>query len=85
MQLGFLCFMLVNIVCMLFSGYDNVAPLELLGCRSSGAIGMSLLWSYWDVAPLELLGCRSSGAIGMSLLWSYYQGTAPEVRYHNKH
>jgi hypothetical protein len=56
-----------------------------LGCRSSGAIGMSLLWSYWDVAPTELLGCRSSGAIGMSLLWSYYQGTAPEVRYHNKH
>jgi hypothetical protein len=43
--------------------YWDVAPLELLGWRSYGAIGMSLLWSYWDVAPLELLGWRSYGAI----------------------
>ena len=71
--------MLVNIVCMLFSGYDNVAPTELLGCRSSGAIGMSLLWSYWDGDPTELLGCRSSGAIGMSLLWSYWDGAPTEL------
>jgi Cys-tRNA synthase (O-phospho-L-seryl-tRNA:Cys-tRNA synthase) len=69
----------------LLRSYYDVAPTELFGCRSSGAIGMSLLWSYWDVAPLELLGCRSYGAIMMSLLRSYYQGTAPEVRYHNKH
>jgi hypothetical protein len=54
----------------------DVAPTELLGCRSYGAIWMSLLWSYWDVAPTELYGCRSYGA--------YYRVTAPEVRHHNK-
>ena len=54
----------------------DVAPLELLGCRSYGAIGMSHRWCYWDVAPTELLGCRTDGA--------YYRVTAPEVRHHNK-
>ena len=70
---------------MMMSLYYDVAPTELLGWRSYGAIGMAHLRSYWDVAPTELLGWRSYGAIGMALLRSCYRGTAPEVRYHNKH
>ena len=58
--------------------YLDVAPLVLLGCRTAGAIGMSLLQSCLDVAPTELFGCRSSGAIWMSLLRSYLD-VAPMV------
>jgi small ligand-binding sensory domain FIST len=54
----------------------DVAPMVLLGCRTDGAIGMSLRWCYMDVAPMVLYGCRSYGA--------YYRVTAPEVRHHNK-
>ena len=70
---------------MMMSLYYDVARAELLGCRSCGAIMMSLLRSCWDVARAELLGCRSYGAVGMALVRRYYRGTATEVRYHNKH
>ena len=54
----------------LFLWMNDVAPMVLLGCRTDGAIGMSLRWCYWDVAPTELYGCRSYGAIWMSHRWS---------------
>ena len=61
----------------------DVAPTELLGCRSYGAVGMSHRWCYWDVAPMELLGCRTDGAIGMSLLRSCLDVAPMELSNHS--
>ena len=63
----------------MMSLYYDVARAELLGCRSCGAIMMSLVRSCWDVARAELLGCRSEGAIGMALLRSYWDGARAEL------
>ena len=63
----------------LFLWMNDVAPMELLGCSSYGAIGMSLLRSYWDVAPTELFGCRSYGAVWMSHLRSYWDVAPTEL------
>ena len=50
MQLDFLCFLFVNIVCMLFLGYDDVAPTELLGWRSEGAYPIILVLYPWSMS-----------------------------------
>ena len=63
----------------LFLWMNDVAPTELFGCRSYGAVWMSLLRSCWDVAPTELLGCRTDGAIGMSHRWSYWDVAPTEL------
>jgi hypothetical protein len=63
----------------LFLWMNDVAPMELFGCRTDGAIWMSLLRSCLDVAPMVLLGCRSYGAVWMSHRWSYWDVAPMEL------
>jgi hypothetical protein len=49
----------------------DVAPMVLFGCRSDGAVWMSLRWCCLDVALMVLFGCRTDGAVWMSLRRSY--------------